>query len=501
MPLAMSFWARLFGRRERMASVVAGADFAGASFAARGPPRRGTRELLIAYREQPWLRAVTSRIARGVASAGWSVYARATEPVAERGVSIQRAMPGGSGRRVADILGAPAWRWGRDRAVRDLVLSSPDPETRARRRVELAAAGLLREIPDHPLLQMLQRPNEFLTGRTSIQVSQTWLDIKGEAFWLLSTNKLGVPSGYFPLPPHWVTQVPTDAQPWFRVSFGTLQFNVAPEGMIWLRDPDPENPYGRGTGVAESLGDELETDEFAAKYLKSWFYNSAMPSFLVSFEGATKDQLTAAKEKWEQEHRGYGNAHRAHFASGKMNAVRLDASFRDQQISDLRKLQRDTVAQVFAMPPELIGIIENSNRSTIGAARYIYVLGVEYPRCEFIRTELQQQLVCKFDQNAVLECEVAIPDDEERRLGVMQAQPTAFSLNEWRSEAGYAPLEQFDGVFPAGMPGQLQPGAVAPEAEKETEPASEETELPEGSEPEEKAAAPSDPPWAKAPLR
>ena len=31
-----------------------------ASILGRGPPKRGTRELLQAYKEQPWLRAVTS---------------------------------------------------------------------------------------------------------------------------------------------------------------------------------------------------------------------------------------------------------------------------------------------------------------------------------------------------------------------------------------------------------------------------------------------------------
>ena len=469
------------------------------SMGGRGAARRGTRELIVAYREQPWLRAVTSRIARGVASAGWCIYARAVEPTSARVGSRSRGGPNGTYR---DVTTPPAWQWGRERGVRDVALASPDYERRARRRRELAETGHLRELPDHPALEVLAAPNPHMTGRAALQVTQIWLDIKGEAFWLLSFGTDGLPNGFLPLPPHWVTQTPTESQPYFRVSFGAVQLEVSPKAMIWFRDPDPENPYGRGTGVAESLGDELETDEFAAKYLKGWFFNNAMPSFIVSFEGAQAAEVTRAKEVWESEHRGYWNAHRAHFSTGKMNAVRLDASFRDQQIIDLRKLSRDNIVQVFAVPPELVGIIENSNRSTIDAARYIYALGVEWPRCEFLRAELQMQFLSRWDSALVLECEVSVPTDEDRRAGVMKSMPGAFSLNEWRGEAGYAPLPEFDGVFPPlAQPGQV-PTSDGPETEADAEDDADAAELEspavEGA--EEGRALKGDPPWAQQSL-
>jgi HK97 family phage portal protein len=445
-------------------SVPVESGLAVTSSGVRGPARRGTRELIAAYRDQPWLRAVTSRIARGVASVGWSVYARSVVPVATKAALRARQGPNGSFRDVAE---APLWRWGVDRGRADRLLGAADYGSRARRRRDLASAGELREICDHPALDVLACPNPFMTGRTALAMTQTWLDIKGEAFWLLDLGADGLPAGFLPVPPHWITQCPTDASPFFRISFSGLQLTVKPEAVIWFKDADPENPYGRGTGIAESLGDELETDEYAAKFIKAWFFNSALPSFIVAFEGAQPEQLKRAKEQWEADHRGAANAHRAHFASGKMNAQRLDASFRDQQLIDLRKLSRDTIAQVFAMPPELLGIIENSNRSTINAARFIYVLGVEWPRAEFLRSEIQLQFLSRWDPALTLEAEVSLPDDEDRRLAVMVAQPGAFALNEWRAEAGHSPLPEFDGVFPPlAQPGQVV-GDVAADAEEE----------------------------------
>lgn len=431
----------------------------------RGPPKRGTRELIQLYNQSPWLRAVTSRIARGVAAARWRVYTRAAEKVPAKGREV------------------PPWRWGVDRAVCDPLLTAGNHKERRARRAALQALGVLREVVDHPLLKLLARPNEFMSGSTAIKVTQIWLDVKGEAFWLIAYGTDGTPQALYPMPPHWVRQVPSTASPFFLVSVGTTQLKIDPAAVIWLKDVDPDNPYGRGTGVAESLGDELETDEFAAKYVKAWFFNSATPSLIVSFEGnATVGQLEEARDKWELAHRGTHNAHRAHFATGKMNAVKLDTAFKDQQLVELRLMSRDTCIQVYGVPPECIGVIENSNRATIDAADYMMVKGVEHPRAEYLREEIATQLLTRYKggDTALLEAELSEPVDKGRRLEVMKAQPRAFTLNEWRTEAHYEPLQDLEGQYPAALPGQGSPDPkpepeVIPEAEA-TEEEPEETE-------------------------
>lgn len=491
----------LLGFQQRAAAVPAGYELQGgivvATASVSNAPQRGTRELLQAYRQSPRLRAVVSRIARGVAALQVHAYVRTSE--AARGATFARRRDEHGSYR--DVSTAPAFRWGKDKGVRDLALTQGPARLRARRRRELAAAGLLREVADHPLLELLAAPNGEMSGRTLFFVTQIWLDLVGEAFWLITTDKEGKPVSLWPVPPHWVQQTPSTGAPHFAVSAGGVTLRVAPGNVVWFRDPNPENPYARGTGTGESLGDEIETDEYAAKYLKNWFFNSAMPSAVVSFEGATPAELKVMREKWEQEHRGYSNAHRVHFGMGKMNAVRLDASLRDQQMTELRAFSRDAMAQVFGVPPEMVGIIENSNRSTIDAAGYIYALGVEFPRADFLREELQRQLAPMYDASLALEVEVPIPDDETRRLDVLRAMPGAFDLNEWRAEAGYDPRAEFEAVFPPlAMPGQGAPSTSAPDAEEPAEePEEPDDEDPAPTPPPPAAEAKSmrlDPPWA-----
>jgi len=451
-----------FGRSEKRAALVGSSGqsidlMTNATIFNRGPAKRGTRELMIAFREQPWLRAGLTRIARGVTALQWKVYVRTENPLPP-----DPALPRGF---------VPPFDLRRDRAIHDRSLRGGPYKLRQQHRAQLQQAGLLREVPDHPLLSMLEAgysdPLWQVHGRQAAEITQVWRDLKGEAFWLIIRDG-GVPVGFLPIPPHWVVNVPNGAMPWYRISFSALQIRVDPPDMIWFRELDAENPLGRGSGMGEALGDELESDEYAAKYIKTFFFNGALPSAIASFEfsngGApTKQQLDKFREEWEQEHRAFPNANRIRFASGKMNFARIDNSFRDQQLIELRRSLRDTLIQTYGLPPELIGIIENSNRSTIGAAEYIFALGVRHPRQESMRETLQFQLVPQFDPRAVLDYEAEVPVDPDFALKVMTAQPGAFMLNEFRGQAGFDADPELEGIRPPlAMPGQ-QPGAPGEE--------------------------------------
>jgi hypothetical protein len=240
------------------------------------PPKRGTVELLQAYKEQGWLRAVVKNIAFNVAGTEWRLYARTGK--------------GG-------------------KAIRDYKLERATPQGRTKMLRELRAAGQLRVLDAHPVLDMLAAPNPRYTGRLALQLTQTHLDMAGEAFWAIERNETGMPTGYWPMPPHWIRDTPHAANPFFLVSFDTTSGYVAEKDILWLKDPDPAYPYGRGTGLAEALGDEIETDEYASKHLKAWFYNSAIPDFIVALDGkASPTEITRLKAKWDEEHRGYWNA-------------------------------------------------------------------------------------------------------------------------------------------------------------------------------------------------
>ena len=192
-------------------------------------PMRGTRELLEGYSQMPWLRAVTQKIARSVAATDWVLYAPTSKRrsrVVQRAVGTQRA---------------------------ELVKG-------------MLNTGDLEALDSHILLDALFSANDFLVGPALFSTTQTHIDLVGEAFWIKDRNALGAPIGFWPIPPHWVTSTPSPKRRAYSVSFAGWQGDIPEAEIIWFLDPDPANPYGRGSGVARALGDELETDEYAARH-------------------------------------------------------------------------------------------------------------------------------------------------------------------------------------------------------------------------------------------
>jgi hypothetical protein len=163
-------------------------------------------------------------------------------------------------KRYANVqMAANEWRW---RAMQ---------KYRAQKR--------LREIDDHPMIDMLAKGNELMSGYEAMKLSAIWLITVGEAFWVVERNKFGMPVGYWPIPPWWVLDTPRSDHPYFRMQFPGWNGEVPATEVKWFRDPNPVDPYGRGAGRAHSLGDELDNDSYAARYVKSYFYNSAVPRF------------------------------------------------------------------------------------------------------------------------------------------------------------------------------------------------------------------------------
>src|SRR3972149_5864807 len=203
--------------------------------AAGAPPARGARERAAAYADMPWLHAVADKVSAAFAAVEWQ---------------LKFVKPAGAPRAV------------RVKALQRLGGDYTFMRARQARLKILKEAGDLVEIAEHPLLDdVLDKGNDYMTGLAVRKVTALHWDLEGEAVWLQERNGLGRPAGVWQLPPHWVMATPTPSHRFFRVSFRGWQGNIPDTEILWMANPNPENPYGRGTGLARALADERETDE------------------------------------------------------------------------------------------------------------------------------------------------------------------------------------------------------------------------------------------------
>jgi HK97 family phage portal protein len=377
------------------------------------PPHRGDRNVLNAYNDMPWLRAVAQRVATSVASSAtdWRLYA----PVSRQLRDVRKFQRCG------------------DKALRGRMIKEAD--------------DTLQPIDNHVLLDALNNANSFMVGQALFKTTQIHLDLVGEAFWLKERNKLGTPVGFWPLPSDWVTATPTPSTGTYRVSFKGWQGQIPDSEILWMTEPDPTNPYGRGSGMGRALSDELETDEYAAKHTRQLFFNRARPDMIVwpkntgpHDPGLDQGQVRRLEERWLDGHQGFWRAFKPFFVGREIGVHEVSQNLRELQMVELRQQQRDIVVQMFGIPPEMLGILSSSNRATIEAADYLFSRWVVQPRLEFLRAQLQERLVPEYDERLIIDYVSPVQEDRDFMLKSAQAAPYAMTVDEWRTLQGQEPL-------------------------------------------------------------
>lgn len=373
------------------------------------PPYIGDLEMLRAYYRDPWMRAVTHRIAHQFAAQDWKLYAT-------------RNVSSGKYFRAKEVQ-----RSGTYKARQEMLQ-------------HYKAAGELREITDHPFLTALADPNPFMSGLTMRMLTCLYRDLIGETF-LLKERMGGILTGFWPIPPHWIRVTPTPQRPSYMVGYRGWQDDIPETEIIWTTDANPENPYGRGRGFGTALSYDIDINQYSNKHIAQWFYNGARPEMAITMEGLSQDEILRVRQDWQNQHQGFWRAFKTHFTNHKMDIQQINQSFSDLGVVELRKAERDIFLQVYGVPPEICGVIENSNRATIEAAVFIFALLVLVPRLEDFRADWQMRILPEYDDRLILDYVSPVSENDDYVLQVMQASPWAFMIDDWRLKAKFGPLQ------------------------------------------------------------
>lgn len=320
-------------------------------------------------------------------------------------------------------------------------------------------------ITDHPALLPLSQGNDIFIGVTLRSMMAKYLCIVGESLFWKERDQLGRVAALWPIPIHWVRQSAWQNNGVYEVYVNGRTLEIPFKDMLRIYEPDLSNPYGWGTGMGSTLADELETDEYAAKHLKAFFKNSARPDLLISSDDPdnpiTPEGAERMERKWLQKLAGFARAHRPFFMPGRVHIEQLGSSLKDMQMIELRQFQRDVILQSYGLPPEALGILDNSNRSTIDSAQYFLTKMVAVPKLDVIRNTLQIGLINEFNPDLTLQYVSPVQEDKEHVLSVFRVAPWAFTVNEVRELGGRASLDGDDGdvyVLPLNMIFSDKPG-------------------------------------------
>lgn len=400
-------------------------------------PDRSTEALLQTFNTSPWVRACAGRVADAMAAVQWKIFVAKT-PTGEMRRDMRHLQTAGEKERRKGLKA-------------------------------LARTHALTEIPTHLFLDLMANGNPYFTGRDVRWLCSIWHDLIGDVFLIKERNRMKAPAALWPVPPHWVAETPSPQRPFFRMARGAWQQDIPASEVLWVQNPNPVDPYGRGTGLGKAIDDEIALDEYAAKHAAAFYKNSARPDLIVMpKEGGSFTDADQARfqQFWNEQLQGFWRGFKPLFLKTPIEVKTLDQNFRNMQMKELRDQERDTIIQTWGVPPELFGIVTSSNRSTIDMAPFIFATYVLVPRLERLRDVFQYKLMPEYDESIILDYVSPVPEDRVFRQSVMQGRPDAFYANEFRELAGLAPDDELDDVLMSG-PGQQTPGVELPANEEE----------------------------------
>lgn len=278
---------------------------------------------------------------------------------------------------------------------------------------------------EHELYELLERPVPTfpeIDGFTLRYLTFAYIDLVGECGWLKVRDN-GKIVALLPIMKSWIITKPTLGNHIYQImpygELGGLVLNVLPEDFVFFKDVNLADPYGNGKGMSESIADELETDEYASKYQKNFFFNDATPPYVVTGYQGNEQGADRLKKTLKEKIGGFRKAREPAILTGQMDIKPLGISPKELDMVESRKFLRDECLQHYQLPPELFGIVENSNRATIDSSLYLAQKNVVLPRLKFFERVLNNQLLNEFD-DLFCKHDLQILEDEDLQLRIYQ---------------------------------------------------------------------------------
>lgn len=219
---------------------------------------------------------------------------------------------------------------------------------------------------DHPLAQLLARPNPFTSRAEFIQQLTVYWNLAGNAYVALQRPTAdALPEAMYLLRPDRVYIVP-DAE------IGIKGYLYVPEGkpksdgipfvpqdMMHLKFPNPDDPlHGLGYGLSpmSPLAQSGDVDNAVTRFLKTFFERGAM------FQGLIKasiplddDQIARIKRRWQEQYGGVDNWSEVGVLDQSGEYQRLSPTFNEMGFEALDERNESRILGPFGVAPILIG--------------------------------------------------------------------------------------------------------------------------------------------------
>lgn len=220
---------------------------------------------------------------------------------------------------------------------------------------------------------------------------------------------------------------------------------------IWLW-----NPYDSIFGLSPIKAGKIsiDSDYKAGIYNQKFFENGAVPGMaIISERNLSPAAIKRLKAEFSSRHEGYQKAHRYAILEGNLKLQQMGISQRDMDFPELRKLNRDTIYQIYGVKKSIVSVTENINHAVAKQERKEWWLGTNIPIMNLIASALtfglfgsDSEYTIEFDTSQV----DALQDDYNIKIrNAERLYKLGFTPNEINEKLnlGFNPAPWRDVVF------------------------------------------------------
>jgi len=253
------------------------------------------------------------------------------------------------------------------------------------------------QIANHPLEQILARPNPWMGQAYLWQYTATWLELSGNAYWVITGAEV------WPLPSFAVEVFPGDRErfvDYYQYTANGQQFNIPSEYVVHFQLPNPWDIFRGLSPLAAAL---LAADsDSAMAYWNGAFFgkDNVMPSSIINLKSgdpnAPIDPADAETLK-SQLHSDYQAARRKTAittAPGGVEAVLLGWNPKDMDFIQGRQFTKEEIFAVYGIPGGLLD--RNATEANATTADRIFKEKTVWPLLCLLSEQLTAQLVIPY---------------------------------------------------------------------------------------------------------
>lgn len=257
------------------------------------------------------------------------------------------------------------------------------------------------EITSGPSIDLMKRPNEFMTYHDMILGTSTYITLSGDSFLEKgsSTENFKQPEALFLIQPSNMTPIPSVESLFagWNYTVNGRQIHFDNEQIIHFRTFNPLSQF-YGTSKAAPLTNTLTIDFFSMDFEKAFFKNGGNVSLLVKIRrGLTDGEFETFKMRMREQYAGQGKAHKIMVVDSDAEVTKIGADPKEALLNDLREFGLREVLAVLGVPRLLVQ--DSKDVSLANAREQLRVFWMEtmIPHLKLMQEKFNNQLLVGFD--------------------------------------------------------------------------------------------------------